>query len=78
MILDVMALIWQHSQQELPLVNLFLAILKGDDLAALQRQFGRASVELGLIVLIRLLDKYASDTGSVEALRLMAKVRNPG
>jgi hypothetical protein len=78
MILDVLALIWQHSQEELPLVSLFLSILTGDDLPTLQRQYGRVNVELGLIVLMRLLDKYAWDTGSLEALRLLARVRNPG
>jgi len=60
----------------LPLIDLFLSILKGDDVAALQRQLGVLASN-SADVLIRLLDNMPAIL-EVGKPSFDGKVRNPG
>lgn len=74
---DIIGLLHRHSTPELPLVELFVLALQGVGPTEVQHRLGPTMFHRCWKNIVRIIDKYAQETGDWAAMRLVARMRDP-
>jgi hypothetical protein len=73
MLRDIMELLRRRSTLEMPLVDLFQSILKGDGTQAQRHRFGHRSEDIMRKIVVQVIQQYAQRTQNWHLLRLLGR-----
>jgi hypothetical protein len=76
MLNDIMELLRRRSAPGMPLVDVFMSILRGEGTRAQRSRFGYATADAGRKIIVRTIEQYAQRTQNWQLLRLLDRFRD--
>ena len=76
MLNDIMELLRRRSTPEMPLVDLFMSILRGEGTRVQRSRFGHAKADTMRKIIVQVIEQYAQQTQNWQLLRLLDRFRD--
>ena len=76
MLNDILGLLKASSTPEMPLVDLFMSIMRGEGTKAQRHRFGHAKADMMRKIIVQVIQQYAQQTRNFQLLRLLDRFRD--
>ena len=77
MLNDLLDLLRRRSTPQMPLADLFLSILQGENTRVQRSRFGHSVADTGRRLIVQTISQYAQQTGNWSLLNLLDRIQNP-